>query len=510
MDKVYKQEERKIEKNDVKSDKNEDNIIDSIWDTLKERVPGLYAEIEEEARWATLERYRKAPYTSDEVLKIKAKEKIRGIIRNDTKMIEKILKDKRLQYSQKNIEKLLKILFYLRFDDTLPKKFYRNNDYSSDNDSKNLYKSISSQIKKGRLSYDYEQFFLCINNVAKKQGYYVKNVINEELLKNDLYVFFDRIETVEDRVVKFFCYEISNVEKGIHLINDWYDILQYGCKVIWNIEKNSLYSLMCSCSRFSVIIESIRKVFRTIYLVSWDNGVEIDFTPFYTKVLSKLKKMSNRKYDIIQNYSLHIMMISLRYEQEVWIKILAFLESQIVNEEYKELNEKYKVMWVRYLDEKELKLKFCEGKRVEPQRFSDEVEDCKTIVRWYRNERLESICTDVIEMKAVYRECFVHKKIPNYINEKDMKSFITDIKERRINSSANMSEAELFLIEKIRRGVYRESDNLSKYMAYNRFERNFHEFEKNIFDEDNMQGEYLSHWADTLVNELSNFFNQEL
>lgn len=33
---------------------------------------------------------------------------------------------------------------------------------------------------------------------------------------------------------------------------------------------------------------------------------------------------------------------------------------------------------------------------------------------------------------------------------------------------------------------------------------------KKIFDEDNMQGEYLSHWADTLVNELSNFFNKEL
>ena len=486
----------------------EGKLIQHIFFDLKEKIPDLYREVEEQARWS----YKDRGISLEEMIDTLAKEKIRDTIRNDKKRVQSVLKEKISEYSEDDLQKLLQTLFYLRYCEQLPRKFYRN--YEKKDTVINTYKSINTHLGKGGFTYKYEEFYQALYHVALEQGFYERGNIKSEQLRKALIAFYEELIDNEKLLLNsLHRYEEYSCKTRRKYLLDWYEALLIGLKAIVMMECHQEYSLLCGCFYFSVIYDSIHKITRRAYIELEKRKKIKDLSVLYNKVLEKIKvkcNENNKNYDMIQNYGLHTIVVALRREQNIWVNILDYLYIEVQDGNYKELEEKYTVVNIDDLEEKELKKRFCEEKRVRDEEFNAQIQDCEKVLSWYKKKHLWEFTGNMVEKKAIYREVFVNKKIPNDISRRDMKAFINRIKENKIDATANMGEVEAFVIEKIERGIYREYGKMEEYIIRNRFEDGFHRFLKNILEDDNMRGTYLSNWAFVLIVEFYHFLKGEL
>ncbi len=340
----------------------EGKLIQRIFFDLEKKVPELYEEIKVQAEWS----YEERGVSLEEMIETLAKEKIRDIIRNDKKRVQSLLKDKISEYSEDDLQKLLQTLFYLRYYERLPKKFYRNNE-KKDTEI-NTYKSINAHLGKGGFTYDYEKFYQALYHVALEQGFYNRGNIKSEQFRKALLAFRDELRDNEEQILNIlYRYEKCSSEIRRKYLFEWVDALAIGCKAIVTLECNQEYSLLCGVFYFSEIYDSIHKVVRRAYIELAKRGKTMDLSVPYINVLKEIKVKNNeysKSYDLIQNYGLHIIMFAFRREQDVWVHILEYLYSEVQDGNYKELEEKYSVVNVDGLEVKEVKKRFCEDKRV--------------------------------------------------------------------------------------------------------------------------------------------------
>lgn len=185
------------------------------------------------------------------------------------------------------------------------------------------------------------------------------------------------------------------------------------------------------------------------------------------EVIRKNNKEEVEQYDLFQNFLLYLVMISLKHEREQWISINKYL-----------------------IEETEKEVLFNEVK------FQTKIADCKKIVDWYEVVKNVSFAhtSHTILYKAVYVECFLNKNRPKQFERCGVNALLRSMQNENNKDIGNLSEMELFYYEKILRGVSRELGNLERYVDERKAMLKLYEFEVELFDRKNLQGEYIGDW----------------
>lgn len=241
-----------------------------------------------------------------------------------------------------------------------------------------------------------------------------------------------------------------------------------------------------------------------------------DINIFFHRVQEDVKancKRSFEKYDLIQNYGIHLLMYSYWEEREIFLSILQVLQEEMNTGQYKEYDREYDIQKLNKesLTIEEIRENFCEDTTERMERFKRKYEVCKEVYRWYKEHHQQTFRgNEITILKAIYRECFIYGNISPNISKRVMKSFFNDIKEKKFSEARNMSEIETFVFRKIGRGIEREHNMLDNYRRELEFMQEFHLFEKTIIEKKNRQGHYLSDWTQILLNNIVWFLENNM
>lgn len=91
-----------------------------------------------------------------------------------------------------------------------------------------------------------------------------------------------------------------------------------------------------------------------------------------------------------------------------------------------------------------------------------------------------------------------------------MKAFVNKIEKEELIDAPNMKEIEMFVREKIRRGVKREQNELDIWYTKGEFMKKFHQFEEKLVIISNLRGCYLSECINIILYKLEVFLLDEL
>lgn len=479
---------------------------EEIFPKLKNTCPKLYENYKRDAKEGIgLPESWTGNYSEDKKYEIIAKRRIIDILRSDLNFVKSVMENNLSNYSGEEISDLLVILFYFRNEN--PETFYRWENKAENNN----IKSIHAQVKEGRFLYKYEELYQSLLDVTHK---YKKNRIMErEEERAACAEFYQNYLLIEQA-------RIRNVCEGYHdsalQLGEWTSCIEDAISVMERIERENA-NLLYAYFYFGVIFESMGEVLYYIYQrVAIALGIKLDMELFFSRVqkdIEEICKHSRVEYDLIQNYGIHFMMYSFRKECDVFGKMMETLREEINTGKYKDYDEKYDVSNLKgeLLTIQEVREKFCEDNVERLDRFKKKYEECQKVYQWYTEHHRQTFShNELIDLKAIYRECFIYDNIPSDISKKGMKSFFNMVEEERYVEALNMSEVEMFVRMKIRRGAMREQNRLVACKVKINFMERFYKFKKDMTEKGNMKGFYLSDWTKILLENIKCFLGEQL
>ena len=481
---------------------------ESIFRNFKKNCPNLYDELWQEVKNGVLlpEGYAKN-YSEDEKYEIIAKNRIKDKIRNEFIFLKSVMENTlEIDFSEQQIGELLEILFY--FDNENKEPFYRDDRKTRETN----FKSINAQVKKGDFWYRYDEIYKsCIEIANKYREIKINPYTSYDEDKKIMADFYQNWLRKEQLNIKRLCEarQYTYVKKAL---SKWLNIIMMGNSLIIDMEKKNaflLYAYYC----WNVIIESVSEVLYDIYQTVLSlKKRKLNIEVFFNKVLEASKDRCisiTDTYDLIQDYWIHMEMYNFRKERQFF----NFIIDNLQKEKYENFNKTYDVRRVdiNTLTIRDIKEKFCESCSVRADIFKERYETCKKIYDWYQKQHLEYFGNnESVALKAIYRECFIYKQIPSEVDRGGVKAFVNKIQRRELTAAPNMKEIEMFMREKIRRGVKREENAFGKWYTKGVFMRQFHQFEEELVTTSKMRGYYMSDWINIIVKNLIIFLINEI
>lgn len=468
---------------------------EEIFAELETNCPDLYSEWKAEAKSGIfLPENRIGNYTEDDKFEIIAKEKIKEAVRNNLSFVKSVMGEGLEEYSKEEIGGLLEILFY--FNNENSESLYRGEQESGRTD----WKSINAQIKKGKFLYKYEEIYDSLMEVAEKYGKKktTKHKGENSEKKNCARFYQNCLQSVQT-MIRY------HRESGLYSyirewLEEWGNCIEKAVYEMKRIEQENT-DLICAYDYFVIVFESIREVLYQRYQASYNiKKQKWDMQPFFDSVLEDISSYhytEKGNYNLLQNYGIYLQLGVFVQERDIFIKIIDALHEELVSGKYENYNEKYDVKGLNLdlLSIQEIREMFCEGNIERMDRFEKKYKDCKTLLEWFTGHHKRSFfCDDSVALKAIYRECFVYVDVPEEINRRGMKSFFNSLGNEDLKTALNMSEMEMFVWEKIRRGICREENKLEEFTMRIEFMREFHKFEKRVVSLENRRNHYLSMW----------------
>lgn len=446
-------------------------------------------------------------YSEDKRYEIIAKNKIKDTLRSDLMFVKSVMGNNLAVYLGEEISDLLVILFHFRNEVT--DALYRWENKSENN----KIKSINAQVKTGKFLYKYEELYQNLIEITNK--YREGRIIDREIERHACVGFYKDILSVNQACIKKIC-ESYDWNYLLYALEQWCLCIKDAITVMRRIESENA-NLYYADAYFILIFESMSKVLYQIYQreIILENR-KWNMNIFFHRVQEDVKvkcKYSFEKYDLIQNYGIHLLMYSYWEEREIFLSILQALQEELNTGQYKEYDREYDIQKLNKesLTIEEIRENFCEDTTERMGRFKVKYEVCKEVYRWYKEHHQQTFQgNEITILKAIYRECFIYGNIPPNISKKGMKSFFNDIKEKKFSEARNMSEIEMFVFRKIERGIKRERNMLDNYRRELEFMQEFHLFEKTITEKKNMQGHYLSDWTQILLNNIVWFLENNM
>lgn len=468
---------------------------EKIFAELKKNCPNLYSEWEAEAKSGVfLPENRIGNYTEDKKFQIIAKEKIKEAVRSNLSFVKSVMSDGLEEYSKEEIGGLLEILFY--FNNENSESLYRGEQESG----RTNWKSINAQIKKGKFLYKYEEIYDRLMEVAEKYG--KKKATKhkgENSEKKDCARFYQYVLQPVQAKIRY--YRESGLYSYIReWLEKWEKCIETAVSEMKCIEQENT-DLICAYDYFVIVFESMREVSYQLYqFICEYKNQKWDMQPFFDSVLEEISScnyMEKSNYNLVQNYGIYLQLGVFVQERDIFIKIIDVLHEELVSGKYENYNEKYDVRGLNLdsLSIQEIRGMFCEGNIERMDRFEKKYKDCKTLFEWFTGHHKRSFfCDDSVALKAIYRECFVYVDVAEEINRRGMKSFFNSLENEDLKKALNMSEMEMFVWEKIRRGICREKNKLEEFTMRIEFMREYHKFEKRVVSLENRRNHYLSMW----------------
>lgn len=475
----------------------------NIFAELERNCPDLYNEWKEEAkRGIRLPENRTGNYSENKTYEIIAKEKIKETVRNNLRFVKSVMGMGLGAYSEQEISDLLEILFYFNYENS--ESFYRGEQKSGKTD----WKSINAQIKKGKFLYKYEEIYDSLMEVAEKYGKKEATVHEgENSEKKDCTRFYQYCLQPVQAKIRY------HRERGLYsyireLLEKWEICMETAVSEMKRIEQENT-DLIYAYDYFVIVFESMREVIYQLYQFIYEYKKEKwDMQPFFDSVLEEISLhhgMEKSNYNLVQNYGIYIQLGFFVQERDIFIKIIDALHEELVSGKYENYNGKYDVrdMNLDSLSIREIREMFCEGYNERIDRFEKKYKDCMILFEWFTEHHKRSFfCEKAVAIKAIYRECFVYTDVPKGINRRGMKSFFKSLENEELKEALNMSETEMYVWEKIRRGICREKNRLEEFILRIEFMREFHDFEKKVVSYENRRNHYFSMWIDVLFQNI--------
>lgn len=471
----------------------------NIFAELERNCPDLYNEWKEEAKSGIrLSENRTGNYSEDEMQGIIIKEKIKETVRNNLRFVKSVMGMGLDAYSEQEISDLLEILFYFNNENTV--SLYRGKQGLGKTD----WKSINAQIKKGKFLYKYEEIYDSLMEVAERYGKKkATKHLGEDSEKKDCARFYQYVlQPVQTRIRR-------SREEELYffipcLIKKWNLCIDVAKTEIERIDQKNT-DLFYAYHYFSIVSESISEVLYQLYQKSYNaKKRKWNMQPFFDSVLEDISSYhytEKDNYNLVQNYGIYLHLNIFMQEKDIFIKIKNTLHKELMSGKYEKYNEKYDVRGLNLdlLSNQEIREKFCEGNNERIDRFEKKYGECKKLFKWFTEYRGRCFfCERSVALKAIYRECFVYVDMPEEINRRGMKSFFKSLENEELNEALNMSETEMYVWEKIRRGICRETNRLEEFTMRMEFLREFHKFEKKVVNHENRRNHYFSMWIDVL------------
>lgn len=408
----------------------------------------------------------------DKLVKADIKAWIRDKLENDIVFLEKYMSDSIMEgATEDDINTLLKMMLRLRnesFD------FF----FGKTSEAINGLRRLNTCLEKGNLAYAYEDLYIYLLNKwnAEKGGGCKINHAEPYRLS----LCIEEIKARKPQMISsFYANDRAQVRQQIRAIMEAYDeicqqinwfegnaTVNKGVKEAWLLRAVMYIDFMLGMNRDILLMMSTFAQEETVNLII--ERYICDVRTFVTE--EQESKNTEIHYSLVEKYLLITVFKSISNERLNWREIQEFLNNEIE-----------------------------EGKKC-VQRTSFHKEDVEQsvekILQWFSKYRnMNSISDSQSIRDSIYTECFLLKKPPKRMKRFGIKQFLEYIDDKKQRTEKVMSYEELFYLEKIIRGIYRENNLLERYLIQKKSMVKVYTFESELLSKENMKGNYLGIWA---------------